>query len=83
MRSNYNITKKHKLSKLVIVCTILTLLSYVFLNYINENKVYAAQTREAYSTKVKNYKGYKELIDKLKKEHPNWNFTMFYTGLDS
>ena len=24
----------------------------------------------------------KELIDKLKKDHPNWNFTILYTGLD-
>lgn len=79
---NCNISKKHKISKLVVVCTILTLLSYVFLNYIYENKVYAAQTREEYSSKINNYKGYKELIDKLKKEHPKWNFVMFYTGLD-
>lgn len=82
MNANWNILKKHRFSKLVIVLTILTLLSYVFLNYINENKVYAAQTREAYSSKINNYKGYKELIDKLKKDHPNWNFTIFYTGLD-
>ena len=79
---NWNISKKHKIFKLVIVLTILTLLSYVFLNYINENRVYAAQTREAYSSKINNYKGYKELIDKLKAEHPSWNFTIFYTGLD-
>lgn len=82
MVANWNISKKHKICKLVIVLTILTLLSYVFLNYINENKVYAAQTREAYSSKINNYKGYKELIDSLKAKHPNWNFTIFYTGLD-
>jgi len=82
LKFNINITRKRELSKLVIVCTILTLLSYVFLNYIYKSEVYAAQTREAYSSKINNYKGYKELIDKLKKEHPNWNFTMFYTGLD-
>lgn len=27
------------------------------------------------------YPGYKELIDKLQKEHPNWTFTLFYTKL--
>lgn len=82
MITNWNKTKKHKTSKLVIVCTILTLVSYVFLNTINENKVWATQTREPYSSKINNYPGYKELIDKLKKDHPNWNFTIFYTGLD-
>ena len=28
------------------------------------------------------YPGYKELIDKLLEEHPNWTFTLFYTKLD-
>ena len=28
------------------------------------------------------YPGYKELIDKLQEEHPNWTFTLFYTKLD-
>lgn len=27
------------------------------------------------------YPGYKEVIDKLQKEHPNWTFTLFYTKL--
>lgn len=27
------------------------------------------------------YPGYKELIDELQKEHPNWKFTLFYTRL--
>lgn len=28
------------------------------------------------------YPGYKELIDALQEEHPNWTFTLFYTRLD-
>ncbi len=72
----------HKTKKLLIVCIILTLLSYVFLNYINQNTVLAAQTRESYSDKIEKYPGYKELIEKLKKDHPTWKFTIFYTGLD-
>ena len=31
---------------------------------------------------IKKYPGYKELIDKLKSAHPNWNFTLFYTKLE-
>ena len=82
MITNCNI-KKHKEIKLVIICTILTLLSYVFLGYIENKGVYATQTRESYSAeKIQNYSGYKELIEKLKKDHPTWNFTIFYTGLD-
>ena len=29
-----------------------------------------------------NTHGYKELIDKLQENHPNWTFTLFYTKLD-
>ena len=42
------------------------MISYVFLNIINENKSYAAQTRESYSSKINSYPGYKELIDNYK-----------------
>ena len=28
------------------------------------------------------YPQYKELLDKLKEEHPNWTFTLFYTKLN-
>ncbi len=75
----------HKISKLVIICTILTLLSYVFFSYIYISNVLATvtQTRESYSTsKIEKYPGYKERIESLKKAHPNWTFTIFYTGLD-
>lgn len=30
----------------------------------------------------KKYPGYKELIDKLQEEHPNWTFKLFYTKLN-
>lgn len=42
-----------------------------------------AATRQNYTgNNINNYPGYKELIDKLKTKHPNWNFTILYTGLD-
>ena len=52
LRNNFNL-------KLVSILLILTMVSYVFLNIINENKSYAAQTRESYSSKINNYPGYK------------------------
>ena len=47
--------------------------------------VYANQYRE--KTNLDNidsnrYPGYKEKLKQLQSEHPNWNFTIFYTGLD-
>lgn len=65
------------------ILTILTLLTYIFINIINTNTVYAAQTREAYdSNKIAKYPGYKELIEKVKAAHPNWNIKIHYTNLD-
>ena len=51
MTTNCNI-KKHKVIKLVLITTILTLLSYAFLSTMNE-KIYATQTRENYSEEKK------------------------------
>lgn len=65
------------------ILTILTLLTYIFINIINTNTVYAAQTRETYdSNKIAKYPGYKELIEKVKAAHPNWNIKIHYTNLD-
>ena len=70
-------------TKLVCIITILTLLTYILINFVNENVTYAAQYRENYdATKIEKYPGYKELIESMKAAHPNWNFKIFYTGLD-
>lgn len=82
MNTNLYIMAKHKILKLVFIVTILTFIAYVFLGTVIQSKLFAAQTREEYSSKINNYPGYKELIEKLKASHPNWKFTMFYTGLD-
>ena len=63
--------------------TILTLLIYVIINFVLINNTYAVQYSETYdSSKITKYTGYQELIDAMKQKHPNWNFTIFYTGLD-
>lgn len=70
-------------NKLIIIITILTLLTYILINFINENEVQASQYNENYNPdKINSYPGYKELIEKMRAAHPNWNFTIFYTGLD-
>lgn len=77
-----NLIRSYRLYSFIVVGLVITLLSYLFLSLIKENTTYAAQTREAYSSKINNYPGFKELIDNLKAKHPNWNFTVLYTGLD-
>ena len=73
---------KNSLNKMLVIVLLLTLFFYAFFGSLNLNRVYAAQTRENYSKKIDNYPGYKALIEQLKKDHPNWKFTILYTGLD-
>lgn len=76
--------------KLVIIITILTLVTYILINFINENRVQAGslndqykQYNEAYdANKIASYPGYKELIEAMQKNHPNWKFTIFYTNIE-
>lgn len=79
MKNRFKILGKN----LVATITILTLLIYIVINIVNNNEIYGAQYRENYNeNKILNYPGYKELIESMKQAHPNWNFTIFYTGLD-
>lgn len=69
--------KKQLFTKLIIV--LITVMLFL------PNLVYANQYRE--TTNIDNidenrYPGYKEKLKQLKNEHPNWNFTFLYTGLD-
>ncbi len=75
-------SQKQKKNRLGIIGIMITLLAYTFFLSMTPNVVLAAQTRESYSDKIDSYPGYKDLIEKLKKNHPTWKFTIFYTGLD-
>ena len=54
-------------------------------NYVGTNaqKFIFEETTSNYSIDINTYKypGYKEKIEQLKKDHPNWNFELLYTGL--
>lgn len=58
----------------------------IFLLCLFYTQVQAAQYTENYvsssSLNSTTYPGYSTLIDNLKKAHPNWTFTILYTGLD-
>ena len=71
---------KIKLCFIMILMIIITGI-VVFLLIEGESK----QKYEIYdgtNLKEEKYPGYKELIDNLKVNHPNWTFTLFYTRLD-
>lgn len=70
------------LIKFIYILTIIIFLLCIFLNVLS-TKVDAAQYTEKYTSgSLSAYPGYSTLIDTLKKSHPNWNFTILYTGLD-
>lgn len=70
------------------VCSILILLVLIYyaLGIFLNNKIYAttARNRELSLDNLteENYPGIATLINNLKKDHPNWTFTILYTGLN-
>ena len=63
----------------VICCTVV-----IFLNMfiINVNAVIQTTSNNTNIIDTSKYYGIKEKIESLKKEHPNWNFKILYTGLN-
>ena len=75
-----NIPKKVKIISVLIL--ILIVLSCAIFAWIKESQKQKYVEYDGKNLKESKYPGYKELIDKLKEEHPNWTFTLFYTKLD-
>ena len=70
--------------KFMYILIIIIFLSCIFLSMMH-TEVKAAQYTEKYNSSSfddSTYRGYKTLIESLKKAHPNWTFTILYTGLD-
>lgn len=72
-----------KSNKKMLIKLVSTMILFVIL-ILNINIVQAVtiKPREEITDKLNKYPGYTELIDTLKKAHPNWNFRILYTGLD-
>ena len=74
------------LTKIAPGLLIITLLFYIFLNIIQSNEVKAAEsyryTYDGNNLDTNKYPGVKEKIDILKRNHPNWTFTIMETGLE-
>lgn len=82
LNNNVFIGNKRKIKKILTIVVVLNILMCFCIGIIYRNEVQAVQTKENVSSKLNSYPGYSKLINELRKEHPNWNFTIFYTGLD-
>ena len=75
-----------KLIKCINILLIIILLTGIFIATFLTNKAEAKeQNTEVYkkgSDILDDYPGYSDLLDDLLEEHPNWTFTILFTGLD-
>ena len=79
-----NLIRENPKITIIMICVLICIIiiALVF-SYIESNK--DKQKYVIYDGKNLNedkYPGYKELIDNLQENHPNWTFTLFYTKLD-
>lgn len=76
----------NKLIKCINVLLIIILLSIVFTNIFLHNESQAKEQNTKDYKKGSNildkYPGYSTLLDKLLEKHPNWTFTILFTGLN-
>ena len=71
--------------KLRIACSLILILLLIILLFfilLEENKKQKYIEYNGKNLNESQYPGYKELIDTLRGNHPNWSFTLFYTKLD-
>lgn len=63
----------------------IVILSYILISFVFGNKVFAVSqttTTDINSIDSNKYPQIKETIQKLKSEHPNWNFKILYTDIE-
>ncbi len=76
----HKIPKKVKV--IMIVLFIVLLIIGLVVTIIVESKKQKYKEYTGKNLNESKYPGYKERINKLQEEHPNWTFTLFYTKLD-
>ncbi len=74
------IPKKAKI--VIVVILVLILISFLIFVWIRESQKQKYEQYDGENLNESKYPGYKERIDALLEEHPNWTFTLFYTKLD-
>ncbi len=70
------------ISKIITLTIIFFITLEFFLMFFNVSNVRADSFRYEYNSNNLDYPGYKERIDAIKANHPNWKFIIMETGLD-
>jgi len=71
----------NKIRKAVSIILLFSILFYIVISIVTGNKVQARERTEDLSNLV-NYPEIYTAVQELKAAHPNWTFTILYTGLD-
>ena len=79
-----NVIKRNpKKVKMILGILLIVILLYILIMaYIQENNKQKYVEYNGKNLSESKYPGYKEMIDQLLQDHPNWKFTLFYTRLD-
>ena len=70
------------ISILLIMVLVLTVFANIFLPHESQAKEQNTKEYKKGSNMLDKYPGYSSLLDNMLKEHPNWTFTILYTGLN-
>ena len=71
-----------KVKTAIVVILVLILITSLIFVWIRESQKQKYEQYDGKNLNESKYPGYKERIDALLEEHPNWTFTLFYTKLD-
>ena len=71
-----------KVKTAIVVILVLILITSLIFVWIRESQKQKYEQYDGENLNENKYPGYKERIDALLEEHPNWTFTLFYTKLD-
>ena len=71
-----------KVKTAIVVILVLILITSLIFVWIRESQKQKYEQYDGENLNESKYPGYKERIDALLEEHPNWTFTLFYTKLD-
>lgn len=73
---------KKMVISIIIIINIISILAGIFANITFATDVNQILSNDINSLDEKKYPGIKSKIDELKKQHPNWNFKILYTGIN-
>lgn len=71
-----------KFISIIVIINIISILTGIFVNIVRAADIKQTLSNDINSLDEKKYPGIKSKINELKKQYPNWNFKILYTGIN-